>query len=158
MKVLLGIGAPLEGRLALHDALRGRWDELPLARDPRRAPVTTLEDVAVTCSLPGPAAPGAEEVTAAELPDLLAQGVRVIDVREDEELAVVRLPGAEHLPLQRLLDGEAEGSLDGAVLVCAAGRRSASAQRVLAERGVHVRSLTGGVAALAGSGLLDPPR
>ena len=54
VKVLLGIGAPLEGRLALHDALRGRWDELPLARDPRRAPVTTLEDVAVTCSLPPP--------------------------------------------------------------------------------------------------------
>ena len=61
--------------------------------------------------------------------------------------------GAEHVPMGELLSaagaddtgaGDNGARLAGAVLYCAAGSRSASAQRVLAEQGIAVRSLRGG--------------
>jgi adenylyltransferase/sulfurtransferase len=143
VKVLAGMGEVLHGRLALYDALTARWDQLPLARDPQRAPVTALEDLRITCGLPGPTGPAGQEVTGEALPTLFAQGVRVIDIREDREVAEGMVVGAEHVPMARLLD-EAGPELDGAVLYCAAGSRSGSAQRILAERGITVRSLRGG--------------
>ena len=153
VKVLAGMGDVLFGRLALYDALRARWDELPLARDPQRLPVTEVEDVMLTCGLPGPTGPARDEVTAAELPALLAAGTRVIDIREERELAEGgMIAGAEHLPMGELLRG-ADHEVAGAVLYCAAGTRSASTQRALAERGIRVRSLTGGFDGLAGSGV-----
>ena len=151
VKVLAGMGDVLFGRLALYDALRARWDELPLARDPQRLPVTEIEDVMLTCGLPGPTGPARDEVTAAELPALLAAGARVIDIREERELAEGgMIAGAEHVPMGELLRG-ADHEVAGAVLYCAAGTRSASTQRALAERGIRVRSLTGGFDGLAGS-------
>ena len=180
VKVLAGMGDVLFGRLALYDALRARWDELPLARDPQRVPVTEIEDVMLTCGLPGPTGPARDEVTAEELPALLAAGTRVLDIREERELAEGgMIAGAEHVPMGELLrraDGGAasDGSgaagserdgavpaaavpadvgLSGAVLYCAAGTRSASTQRALAERGIRVRSLAGGFDGLTGSGV-----
>lgn len=156
VKVLAGMGDVLHGRLALYDALRARWDEVPLARDLGRAPVTALEDVMVTCGLPGPTGPAHDEVTAAELPGLLAAGERVIDIREDREVEGGMVAGAEHVPMGALLAGasaDAAEELEGAVLYCAGGVRSASAQRVLGERGIRVRSLVGGFDGLAGSGV-----
>lgn len=151
VKVLAGMGDVLFGRLALYDALRARWDELPLVRDPQRLPVTEIEDVMLTCGLPGPTGPARDEVTAAELPALLAAGARVIDIREERELAEDgMIAGAEHVPMGELLRG-ADHEVAGAVLYCAAGTRSASTQRALAERGIQVRSLTGGFDGLAGS-------
>lgn len=153
VKVLAGMGDVLFGRLALYDALRARWDELPLVRDPQRLPVTKIEDVMLTCGLPGPTGPARDEVTAEELPALLAAGARVIDIREERELAEGgMIAGAEHLPMGELLRG-ADHEVAGAVLYCAAGTRSASTQRALAERGIRVRSLTGGFDGLAGSGV-----
>ena len=151
VKVLAGMGDVLFGRLALYDALRARWDELPLARDPQRLPVTEIEDVMLTCGLPGPTGPARDEVTAEELPALLAAGTRVIDIREEQELAEGGMvAGAEHFPMGELLRG-ADHEVAGAVLYCAAGTRSASTQRALAERGIQVRSLTGGFDGLTGS-------
>ncbi|MGP5362787.1 ThiF family adenylyltransferase [Brachybacterium tyrofermentans] len=147
VKVLAGMGDVLFGRLALYDALRARWDEIPIARDPRRAPVTEIEDVMLTCGLPGPTGPATDEVAVADLPGLLAAGVRVIDIREPAELADGLVRGAETLPMGALLAG-ADPSLEGAVLYCAAGSRSGSAQRSLAERGIRVRSLRGGFSAV----------
>ncbi|HIY25472.1 MAG TPA: thiamine biosynthesis protein, partial [Candidatus Brachybacterium merdigallinarum] len=143
VKVLAGMGEVLHGRLALYDALTARWDQLPLARDPQREPVTELEDLRITCGLPGPTCPAGQEVTGQDLSALLAEGVRVIDIREDREVAEGMVAGAEHVPMARLL-AEAGPELDGAVLYCAAGSRSGSAQRILAERGITVRSLCGG--------------
>ena len=143
VKVLAGMGEVLHGRLALYDALTARWEQLPLARDPQREPVTELEDLRITCGLPGPTFPAGQEVTGQDLSALLAEGVRVIDIREDREVAEGMVAGAEHVPMARLL-AEAGPELDGAVLYCAAGSRSGSAQRILAERGITVRSLCGG--------------
>ena len=154
VKVLAGIGDVLFGRLALYDALRARWDQVPLARDPQRPPVQVIEDVMLTCGLPGPTGPATAEVTVSELPGLLESGTRVIDIREAHELEGGLVRGAEHVPMAELLAaGTAPGgeSLAGAVLYCAAGSRSASAQRVLAERGIEVRSLRGGFGAVQDS-------
>lgn len=103
VKVLAGLGDVLYGRLALYDALRARWDELPLARDARRLPVEAIEDVMTTCGLPGPTGPPLGEVTVSELPALLEDGVRVIDIREEHELADGMIRGAEHLPMGAVL-------------------------------------------------------
>lgn len=154
VKVLAGMGDVLFGRLALYDALRARWDQVPLARDPQRPPVQVIEDVMLTCGLPGPTGPATAEVTVSELPGLLESGTRVIDIREAHELKGGLVRGAEHVPMAELLAaGTAPGgeSLAGAVLYCAAGSRSASAQRVLAERGIEVRSLRGGFGAVQDS-------
>ena len=154
VKVLAGMGDVLFGRLALYDALRARWDQVPLARDPQRPPVQVIEDVMLTCGLPGPTGPATAEVTVSELPGLLESGTRVIDIREAHELEGGLVRGAEHVPMAKLLAaGTAPGgeSLVGAVLYCAAGSRSASAQRVLAERGIEVRSLRGGFGAVQDS-------
>ena len=154
VKVLAGLGDVLFGRLALYDALRARWDEVPLARDPGRSTVESIEDVMTTCGLPGPTGPATDEVSVAELIELLGAGVRVIDIRERHELEVGMIEGAEHVPMAALLASEnGAGSLEGAVLYCAAGSRSASAQRALAGRGVLVRSLRGGFGAVEGSGI-----
>ena len=154
VKVLAGMGDVLFGRLALYDALRARWDQVPLARDPQRPPVQVIEDVMLTCGLPGPTGPATAEVTVSELPGLLESGTRVIDIRETHELEGGLVRGAEHVPMAELLAaGTAPGgeSLAGTVLYCAAGSRSASAQRVLAERGIEVRSLRGGFGAVQDS-------
>lgn len=162
VKVLAGLGDVLFGRLALYDALRARWDELPLARDPRRRPVEEIEDVMISCGLPGPTGPPLEEVTAAELPALLAEGVRVLDIREEHELGGGMIRGAEHLPMGEVLalagaDGGSGSSepLEGAVLYCAAGSRSGSVQRSLVAQGIRVRSLRGGFGAVEGTALAE---
>lgn len=155
IKVLAGIGDPLFGRLAVLDALRMRWSQIPIARDPAREPVGELEDLTLTCGLPGPTGPAAGLVEPHELPGLLAAGTRVIDIREAEELAADgALRGAEHVPMGELLqapDAE-QATLEGAVLLCAAGTRSGQAQQVLAARGITVRSLRGGYAAAVAAG------
>lgn len=159
LKVLTGIGRPLIGRLALFDALTMRWQEVPLARDPQRASVDQLEDLRLTCGLPGPIPTGdgeggEGEVAAEELAELLASGVRLIDIREPQELEAGYAAGADRIPSGRLLaDPGAAGALEGAVLYCAAGSRSESARRALAERGIAVRSLRGGYAALVAAGI-----
>ena len=83
-------------------------------------------------------------------------GVRIVDVREREELADGVLPWAEHIPAARVL-GRAQGWDRDApvVLVCRSGRRSGRVARELEELGfTHVASLTGGM--LAWSGLQLP--
>src|SRR5690625_2238046 len=158
-KVLAGMGEVLFGRLALYDALSARWEHLPIARDPARPAVTRLEDLTLTCGLPGPIGPGGAEVSAADLPGMLAAGVRVIDIREDHEVAGGMVSGAEHIAMSHLLTAAGDGTderlsaraLDGAVLYCAAGTRSGSTQRALGERGIAVLSLAGGFDGLDGS-------
>lgn len=164
VKVLAGVGDVLFGRLALYDALHARWDELPLARDARRLPVEAIEDVMATCGLSGPTGPPVYEVAVSELPSLLEEGVRVIDIREEHELAGGMIRGAEHLPMGAVLtlagaDGGFTTSehLEGAVLYCAAGSRSGSVQRSLAAQGIRVRSLRGGFGAVEGTELAVKP-
>ena len=169
VKVIAGIGEPLRGRIALYDALAMRWVELPVRRAEERAPVTQLEDLTITCGLPGAMPAGTAvsvgagqqdaggsgtlqgtdgKVAPEDVPGLLESGVRVIDIREDHEVVGGMVAGAEHRPMNTLLDAVDDARLDGAVLYCAGGVRSEAARRALAARGIEVGSVTGGFEAL----------
>jgi sulfur-carrier protein adenylyltransferase/sulfurtransferase len=155
IKLLLGIGEPLAGRLLLFDALRLQFRELALQRDPAcplcgDAPtITRLIDYDAFCGIVPPAAPTGIEVTPAELQRELAAGrpVVLVDVREVPEWELVRLEGARLAPLSRL-PGLAN-ALDPAadiVAYCHHGIRSLQAASFLRSVGLpNVRSLAGGI-------------
>ena len=178
VKLIVGQGEPLVGRLLVHDALRQTWDSLTVRADPEcpvcgESPtVTSLVDYEQFCGMPGasvgePAQEGAErgeapaaafaEVSATELAAMLAardSGERefeLVDVREPGERAVVSIPGARALHLDRFRDGTAADELPPGipvVLMCKSGVRSAEAAGLLAATGRgDLANLTGGVLA-----------
>jgi adenylyltransferase/sulfurtransferase len=155
VKLILGIGQPLIGRLLLVDALAMRFQTLRLKRDPRCPACGTrtmreLPDHEALCA--GPAATGQRdlpEYTPGELAARLASGppVELVDVRERNEWAVTRLPGARLAPLSELEAHLAALPRDrDLVLYCKAGQRSATAGRRLLEAGfTRVWHLAGGL-------------
>jgi molybdopterin/thiamine biosynthesis adenylyltransferase/rhodanese-related sulfurtransferase len=181
VKLIVGQGDPLVGRLLVHDALRQTWDSLNVRADPdcpvcgESPTVTALVDYEQFCGMPGasvagsaqegaerdgtPAAAAAAfaEVSATDLAAMLAErdsGERefeLVDVREPGERAVVSIPGARALHLDRFRDGTAADELPRGVpvvLMCKSGVRSAEAAGLLAAKGrTDVANLTGGVLA-----------
>lgn len=142
LKLLLGIGTPLRGRLLLFDALRMRFDELRISRDPNcavcgdRPTLTRLVQYAEFCT---PDDIGPEQVT----------DQRLLDVRELWEWEAGHLPGAVHIPLgeleQRLAELDAQQPW---VVYCQSGGRSARACELLKQRGfASVQNLRGGLQA-----------
>ncbi|HXY19992.1 MAG TPA: molybdopterin-synthase adenylyltransferase MoeB [Gemmatimonadales bacterium] len=161
LKLVLGTGETLVGRLVLFDALRMRFRELALEKDPdcplcgTRPTIRELIDYEAFCGV-GPAAPSAQdglEVGVRALKADLDAGrpVVLLDVREPFEWAICRIPGSVLMPLGQL--GERYGEIDPAapvVTVCHTGVRSLDAARFLRSRGIaNARSLKGGVAAWA---------
>jgi molybdopterin/thiamine biosynthesis adenylyltransferase/rhodanese-related sulfurtransferase len=155
VKLILGIGEPLVGRLLVVDALAMRFQALRLRRDPACPACGTrtlreLADYEALCA--GPASAGGAEVpeyTPLQLQARLAAGppVALVDVRERPEWAAVRLPGARLAPLSEL-----EAHLESLprdrdlVLYCKVGQRSASAARLLQAAGfTRVWHLAGGL-------------
>ncbi|HET7476687.1 MAG TPA: molybdopterin-synthase adenylyltransferase MoeB [Dermatophilaceae bacterium] len=162
VKLLLGIGEPLVGRLLVHDALRQTWDSLTVGSDPScsvcAAPDPRLVDYEDFCGMPGSSAPSVRTVDAGELRDLLAERARgganfvLVDVRGEQERAIVSIPGAEAVPMEAFREGRAAELLAGVpvILHCKAGSRSAEAGGLLLAAGhPDVRHLEGGVLAWA---------
>ncbi|MED0662887.1 rhodanese-like domain-containing protein [Geobacillus thermodenitrificans] len=89
-----------------------------------------------------------KEITAAEVKEKLERGekLNIVDVREDEEVALGMIPGAKHIKMgdipNRLdeLDKEEEY-----IFVCRSGRRSENVCRYLQELGYRVRNMIGGM-------------
>src|SRR5499433_993744 len=112
VKLIMGIGEPLIGRFLIYDALRMRFGELKLRKDPdcpvcgTHPTVTRLIDYEQFCGIT-PAAPEpvtvnhATEITSVELKQRLDRGdrPRIIDVREPNEYQINRIPGSELIPL-----------------------------------------------------------
>src|SRR5437773_7452890 len=159
IKLILGAGDSLIGRLLLFDALKLRFRELKLEKDPDcpvcgpRPTVTALIDYEAFCGVGAEPSYDGLEVTAAELaaewkqnPDLL-----VLDVREPHEHEIARIEGAKLIPLSQLPDRL--GDLDGhqeIVTHCHHGARSLKALEILKAAGFSkVRSLRGGIDAWA---------
>lgn len=72
--------------------------------------------------------------------------VRILDVREDDEIATGMIPGAAHIPLGQLSARLAElDPVQETITVCRSGRRSLHAAEVLADAGFHVASMSGGM-------------
>jgi molybdopterin/thiamine biosynthesis adenylyltransferase/rhodanese-related sulfurtransferase len=158
IKLVLGAGTPLVGRLLLFDGLRLAFRELALRKDPacpvcgERPTVRELIDYEAFCGV-GAAAEGDAELTVRELAARRArgQGPLVVDVREPFELEICRLEGATHIPLgelpARLAELDARREI---VTVCHSGVRSLRAREVLQAAGfAQVRSLRGGLDAWA---------
>ena len=162
IKLLLGIGDPLTGRLLVHDALRQTWDTLTVRADPscpvcgENPSVTELIDYVEFCGVPG--APTADEgavpeVSVRQLADELAatDPPLLVDVRGPEERAIASIPGAVPIHLDRFRSGTAWEDLphDRRVLIhCKVGGRSAEATRLALRAGyTDVANVAGGVIA-----------
>lgn len=87
--------------------------------------------------------------------DLAARsGMPLIDVREPDEFAAGRVPGARNIPLQQLLDRLPEVPADRPVaVICQSGRRSQQGAQALAAAGIDAVTVDGGTAAWALAGL-----
>lgn len=162
IKILLGEGTTLSGRLLLFDALAMAFRELQLSRDPDRAPVTELIDYEQFCA--GPAAPPTPAPQGLTPTDFVARRDGgwcpfLLDVRAHHEADIVSLPGTDRLvPHTSVAEVVAElpGDRD-IVVVCRSGVRSAKAIAVLREAGfdpARLWNLDGGV--LAWAEQLDP--
>ncbi|EQD73576.1 UBA/THIF-type NAD/FAD binding protein, partial [mine drainage metagenome] len=160
IKLLLGVGEPLVGRLLLVDAQAMAFRELRIRKNPNCvlcSPVATqhgLIDYAGFCGVPSvDGEGGVPEVTATALRDELngSDPPLLVDVRDPPEWEISRLPGAALIPRADL--PERLGELTrarGIVLYCSSGIRSVSAARQLLELGfTNVRSLRGGLRAWA---------
>jgi sulfur-carrier protein adenylyltransferase/sulfurtransferase len=161
IKLILGAGQPLVGRLLLYDALQMRFRELKLRRDPEcpicgdHPTIHALIDYDQFCGVvpahAQPTAGGVSEVTVEELKAKLDRGedVHVVDVREPNEYQICRIAGSTLIPLGELSNRTAELDRDRELIVhCKMGGRSAKAVALLQERGfTRVRNLTGGILA-----------
>ncbi len=159
IKLILGAGQPLIGRLVLFDALKLEFRELKLEKDPdcpvcgAHPTVTELIDYQAFCGIGAEPSYDGAEITAQDLrdewrrnPDLL-----LVDVREPHEYDIAHIDGAVPIPLGELPDRLAE--LDGhreIVTHCHHGARSLKALEILKAAGFSkVRSLRGGIDAWA---------
>jgi molybdopterin/thiamine biosynthesis adenylyltransferase/rhodanese-related sulfurtransferase len=160
LKLVLGAGDPLVGRLLLFDALRLKFRELALRKDPdcplcgTRPTVRELADYEAFCGITPVASSPELEITPAMLRAARQDGARrlvVLDVREPHEWEIARLEAAQLLPLGQLPSrlGEIDPHAE-IVTYCHFGTRSLRAAEVLRAAGFsNVRSLAGGIDAWA---------
>jgi len=161
VKLILGIGEPLIGRLLLYDALGMSFHEMKLRKDPNcpvcgeNPTVTELIDYQEFCGIPQASAAeeenGVPEISVSELKQKLDAGedINVLDVREPHEYEVANI-GAKLIPLgelpERLIEVESDGG-EIAVL-CRSGARSARAVKLMQDTGFgRVYNVKGGILA-----------
>ena len=163
IKLILGTGEPLIGRFLIYDALKMRFRELKLRKDPdcpvcgTHPTVTKLIDYEQFCGIrPEPAAVQASgagvnqfETTSVDLKKRLDAGddVFILDVREPNEYQICRIPGSVLIPLGELPRRYAELPTDkDIVAMCKMGGRSAKATEYLQSVGLkRVKNLKGGI-------------
>jgi len=163
LKVLLGIGSPLTGKLLLYNALDMSFDFVKLKKNPgcrvcgSEADIKELIDYEEFCGVPGfdhaEGSAGADwDITALQLSEGMKHNhLKLLDVREPHELQISALPGAVNIPLGTLAARLSElDSAEEMVLVCKSGTRSARALELLVSAGFKkVKNLKGGINAWA---------
>ena len=158
IKLLLGVGEPLIGRLLLFDALRMRFRELALEKDPgcplcgERRQITELMDYEAFCGVTDGLGGNDRtplEIDARTLDEERRSGKRffLVDVREPFEWGICRIEGSVLMPLMQLPQRVAEIPRDADVVaICHSGQRSLAAAQFLRTAGIEgARSLRGGV-------------
>ena len=161
VKLIMGVGEPLIGRFLVYDALRMRFRELKLRKDPDcpvcgdNPTVTELIDYEQFCGItpaapaPEPAAAGADDATVEQLKARIdsADGVFILDVREPQEYQICSIPGSMLIPLGDLPSRLHELAGRGEMIVhCKSGVRSAKAVKLLREAGfAQAKNLKGGI-------------
>lgn len=177
IKLILGAGEPLVGRFLVFDALRMRFRELKLRRDPEcpvcgdQPTVRELIDYDQFCGAPGGVttagtttpADNSEpattmDLTPKELKAALDRGdeLIIVDVREPQEYQIARIEGSVLIPLGEIPQRHGEINRDVLVVCqCRSGARSAKAAAYLRSVGFpRVANLTGGI--LRWSDEVDP--
>jgi sulfur-carrier protein adenylyltransferase/sulfurtransferase len=164
IKLLLGKGSPLIGRLLLYDALQMSFQEFKVRRNPRcpvcgdRPTITQLIDYEQFCGMrgqeaPAPAGEVSGETTVEELKHRLdrQEKVFILDVRNPEEYQICRIPGSQLIPLPELPRRFQELDPGSEIIVhCKSGMRSLKAQGFLRQQGFQkVVNLKGGILAWA---------
>ncbi|HEY7331077.1 MAG TPA: molybdopterin-synthase adenylyltransferase MoeB [Gemmataceae bacterium] len=164
VKLLLGQGSPLIGRLLLYDALQMSFREFKVRRNPKcpvcgdQPTVTKLIDYDQFCGLrgqetPAPVAADSDAITVEELKQRLDKGenVFILDVRNPEEIQISRLAGSTVIPLPQLPQRFGELDRDREIIVhCKSGMRSQKAIQFLRQQGfTRLKNLTGGILAWA---------
>jgi sulfur-carrier protein adenylyltransferase/sulfurtransferase len=163
LKVLLGIGEPLIGKLLLYNALDMSFDFVKLKKNPNcrvcgpNADVKELIDYEEFCGVPShdheEGSAGANwDITATELAERVKTNhLRLVDVREPHELEISALPNAVNIPLGQLAARLSElNSAEEMVIFCKSGSRSARGLELLASAGFRkVKNLKGGINAWA---------
>jgi adenylyltransferase/sulfurtransferase len=158
----MGIGDPLIGRLVSFDALKLRFKEFKIRKDPDcpicgdHPTIHELIDYDQFCGIPQADAEAAKEldvptITAIELKSKLDRKDKfiLVDVREPYEYEICNIPGSKLIPLGELPARLSElDSADEIVLHCKSGSRSAKALRILQDVGFRkLSNLQGGIQA-----------
>jgi len=164
IKVILGIGDSLTGKLLLYNALDMSFDFVKLRKNPNckicgeQPEITELIDYELFCGMPAndhdEGSAGEDwDITVGELDARLKVGekIHLIDVREPHELQISRLHDAQSIPLGQLASRMSElDSAEEIVLFCKVGPRSTRALEVLASAGFRkIKNLKGGINAWA---------
>ena len=164
LKLILGIGEPLIGRLLLYNALDMSFEFVKLKKNPNckvcgpNPEVTELIDYEAFCGVPGHdheegTAGSGLDINANELAQRIGQGnhLTLLDVREPHELQISSLQGAVNIPLGQLAGRLSElDSADEMVVFCKSGTRSARALELLYSAGFRkMKNLRGGINAWA---------
>lgn len=169
VKLILGKGETLSGRLVLYDALNMKFRELKLRKNPDcpvcgpNPTITELIDYEEFCGIPQTEpdpAPGLNdwEIDPVALQERLARGenIYILDVREPHEFEICSIPNSHLIPLGDLPGRVNElNTADDIVAHCKSGMRSAKAVNFLRTAGfAKVKNLKGGI--LAWSEKVDP--
>jgi adenylyltransferase/sulfurtransferase len=167
VKLILGLGESLQGRLLLYDALAMRFRELKLRKDPdcpicgTHRTITKLIDYNQFCGVPQASATPATiagEIDPVAVKARLDSGedLQLIDVREPQEYQICNIPQARLIPLGELPKRLHELDRSRPIVVhCKTGGRSAKAADLLRQNGfTGVLNMTGGI--LAWSDKVNP--
>lgn len=160
VKIIIGQGTTLSGRLMLYNALEMKFRELKLRPNPERPVIEKLIDYEQFCGIPQAKAQEAQqqqdlaEMTVTELKALLDSGADdfvLIDVRNPNEYEIARIPGAVLIPLPDIEQGagvqKVKELVNGHRLIahCKMGGRSAKALGILQEAGIKGTNVKGGI-------------
>ncbi|MEH2287268.1 molybdopterin-synthase adenylyltransferase MoeB [Nostoc sp.] len=162
VKIILGQGNTLSGRLLLYNALDMKFRELKLRPNPIRPVIEKLIDYEEFCGIPQAKAEEAkqqmesQEMTVKDLKELLDSGAKdfvLLDVRNPHEYDIAKIPGSVLVPLPDIENGNGVAKvkeiLNGHRLIahCKMGGRSAKALAILKEAGIVGTNVKGGITA-----------
>ncbi|MFM7470771.1 MAG: molybdopterin-synthase adenylyltransferase MoeB [Nodosilinea sp.] len=162
IKVILGTGRTLSGRLLLYNALDMTFRELKLRPNPVRPVIDRLIDYEIFCGIPQASQEAEEErqaiaeMTVVELHQILTGGredILLVDVRNPNEYEIARIPGSVLIPLPDIESGhgvdKVKHLVNGQRLIvhCKMGGRSAKALAILKQHGIVGTNVKGGILA-----------
>jgi sulfur-carrier protein adenylyltransferase/sulfurtransferase len=162
IKIILGQGTTLSGRLLLFNALDMKFRELKLRPNPVRPVIDKLIDYEMFCGIPQAKAAEAEqqaaipEMTVTDLKQVLDSGEKdyvLLDVRNPNEYEIARIPGSVLVPLPDIENGQGVEKVrsllngDRLIVHCKMGGRSMKALGILKDAGIDGTNVKGGIQA-----------